>query len=197
MIRKCQIVFWHSQTATCFTHFMLWAAEIFNKLSVILNTLHANQLCRFRSIVKAWEVHTHRDTNVRQYGRSELKALFLGAAASLRSDWVIQWWRSGNSTEHEQNWFVCGSQILAGSLLFYDTDSSTSFPVICRQHRCHLSNISCLLITSASYYIILCSTHPCPDGAIKYRQQWTLLSGMDLRLTLDSAFRKSSHLLSM
>lgn len=40
-------------------------------------------------------------------------------------------------------------------------------------------------------------TYPCPDGAMKYRQQWTRLSGMDLRFTLDSAFRKSSHLLSM
>lgn len=41
------------------------------------------------------------------------------------------------------------------------------------------------------------STHPWPEGAMKYRQQWTLLSGISRRFTLDSAFRKSSHLLSM
>lgn len=40
-------------------------------------------------------------------------------------------------------------------------------------------------------------TDPCPDGAMKYRQQCTLLSGISLLLTRDSALRKSSNLLSM
>lgn len=60
----------------------------------------------------------------------------------------------------------------------------------------YVSSIYTLSILS--YYIFIsCFTYPCPEGAMKYRQQWTLLSGISLRFTLDSAFRKSSHLLSM
>lgn len=40
-------------------------------------------------------------------------------------------------------------------------------------------------------------THPCPEGAMKYRQQWIRLSGICRLFTRDSEFRKSSNLLSM
>lgn len=38
---------------------------------------------------------------------------------------------------------------------------------------------------------------PCPEGAMKYRQQWTRLSGIWRLITLDSAFKNSSYLDSM
>ncbi|KFM57138.1 hypothetical protein X975_18388, partial [Stegodyphus mimosarum] len=39
--------------------------------------------------------------------------------------------------------------------------------------------------------------NPCPEGAIKYRQQCTLVSGEKLLCTRDSAFKYSSYLFSM
>jgi len=40
-------------------------------------------------------------------------------------------------------------------------------------------------------------TNPCPLGEMKYRQQWTRVSGNTLRLIRASAFMNSSYLLSM
>lgn len=71
----------------------------------------------------------------------------------------------------------------------------------CHKHVTQIEEFVCLKTESMSKALdhIFRPTHtyPCPDGAMKYKQQWTLLSGIDLRFTLDSAFRKSSHLLSM
>lgn len=36
---------------------------------------------------------------------------------------------------------------------------------------------------------LICQTHPCPEGAMKYRQQWIRLSGICRLFTRDSEFR--------
>lgn len=36
---------------------------------------------------------------------------------------------------------------------------------------------------------VVSCTYPCPEGAMKYRQQWIRLSGICRLFTRDSAFR--------
>lgn len=169
-----------------------------------LFSLQGSFISIFKATVERWilsctnpQLHTHTCTQRGWKMTEGGVSLPLWASMTLHSNWLIQWWWADFFRTCAQLGYVTFvGQTLAYCLNLYNTFPPSVCAVVPRQSWLPYLNHLLRIMVSPSVHIS-CFTYPCPEGAMKYRQQWTLLSGMDLRFTLDSAFRKSSNLLSI